>query len=182
MKIETTEQPWTRNNSCVIVLVKNPSYMESVRLLQDDIAEDKSRAIYLAVGESELFDDSEGNFSLTVPLPLDDDAEYLYGTSLISAFRMLPDIVITEDFVNYPATTLEDQEIYPLDTMIVQSMTGTSVAIAIEAETIEDSIRQLHNKMQSAGRKYLGRTLMLAYMDGKRWVITPEIILLALLD
>jgi hypothetical protein len=182
MTIETTEQAWTREKSCAIVIVKNASYMESVRLLQNDIAEDDSRAVYLAVGESELFDDSEGNFSMTVPLPLDDDSEYLYGDSLIRAFRLDPAIVITEDFVNYPATTLDDDTIYPLDTMIVESMSGSSVAIAIEAETIEDSIRQLHSKMHTLGRKYLARTLMLAYMDGKRWVITPETTLLALLD
>lgn len=181
MKIETTEQPWTRNGSCAIVIVKNASYMKSVRLLQDDIAEE-DRAVYLAVGESELFDDSEGDFSLTVPLPLDDDAENLYGASLIQAFRMFPDIVITEDFVNYPTMTREDQEIYPLDAMIVQSMSGSSAAIVIEAETIEDSIRQLHSKMHALGRKYLANSLRLAYMDGKRWVITPETILMALLD
>lgn len=182
MKIETTEQSWTRDKPCAIVIVKNASYMESVRLLQKDIKEDDSRAAYLAVGESELFDSSEGNFSLTVPLPLDDEAEHLYGASLIRILRMDPDIVITEDFVNYPTMTLEDQELYPLDTLIVGSMTGTTAVIAIEAETIEDSIRQLHNKMETQGRKYFADTLTLAYMNGKRWVITPEVILLALLD
>lgn len=182
MKIEPTEQPWNRDNPCAIVIVKNASYMKSVRLLQDDIAEDGSRAGYLAIGVSELFDDSEGNFSLTVPIPLDEESEHLYGASLIRILRTMPDIVITEDFVNYPTMTLEDQEIYPLDTLIIASMTGTSVAIAIESGAIEGSIRQLHSEMENTDRKYLADTLKLAYMDGKRWVITPEVISAALLD
>lgn len=169
--------------------------MESMRLLQADITANNSRAIYLAVGESELFDNSQNaedsaisydsqssSISVTVPLPLDEASTNVYGKALISAFRALPDLVVVEDCVNYPTVIRDEVTINPLDSMIIYSLGANSSAVVIEAKTVEESIRHLHGELNSLARKYLAETLMLAYMDGKRWVITPETVLLALID
>lgn len=122
---------------------------------------------------------------------------YDYGEALLNVPRMRPDIVITEHIENYltlktgiafgihydknitPVT--EENSLYPVDTMIRSTGgLGFSFALAVEGGTIEESIRNLHAKVQPEVHEILSKNLKLAYMDGKRWEITENQVLLAL--
>lgn len=113
---------------------------------------------------------------------------------------MRPEIVITEHTENYltlktgslfgihydknitPVT--DKNSMYPVDTMVrfTSGGFGFSFAIAVAAETLEESIRGLHSQVQPEVQELLPKNLKLAYMDGKRWEITEDQALLALRD
>lgn len=200
MKTQIIGKAWTPKAPCTIVIVKNESYLKSLQLLSDDVAEEKLRTIFFPVDNDNLFEaHPETDVINYYPNRLiNQPYGYDYGEAMLNVARMRPEIVITEHTENYltlktgtlfgihydrNVTPITDKNsMYPVDTMVrfTSGGFGFSFAIAVEANTIEESIRSLHSQVQPEVQELLSKNLQLAYMDGKRWEITEDQILSAL--
>lgn len=200
MTFKEIEETPTLADPCIIVIVKNESYLKSLQLLRDDVNAGRLRAIYFPVENPDLFDsDPESDVAVYCYNMLEGPEGYSYGRALLNIPRSRPDIVITEHSENKRALRsgamfgvhmakdtpiTEENSLYPVDSMIrsTQATGSFPFAITMPSETIEESIRSLHHLVQEEVQRFIHKTLKLAYMDGKRWEITEDQVLLALHD
>lgn len=201
MKFEESISPLTDQDTATILIVRNESYLESLQLLRDDAIKGKLRSIYYAVENPYLFKEFPEADTITYhPDFLHNPERFNYGEALLNTPRMRPHLIITEHTDNQRAlrtgsmfgihmaadTPLtDDNSLRPLDCTIpfTNPHDGLfSFAIAIDSETIEGSIRNLHDKLQKRVQYHLYANIRFAYMDGKRWTITQDQVLHALFD